>query len=246
MPRDLFGSGTAPTALTRAFSRYTVLGSLALHLVIIAVVLIVPLLADDVLPRPDMGRMQFVTPAMMPTPPPVATTSTPPRPQRAVNPDLPPIIIPTRIVDEQPATPTNASPFVPEGPALSSGTAIFDGFGSPDGKGAPPPPIIVAPRQVPTGPVRPGGLIREPVKTHHVAPIYPAIAQSARVEGTVQIEAIISTEGVVQQARVVSGSPLLSDAALSAVRQWRYTPTTLNNQPVAVIMTVTVKFTLQH
>ena len=49
-----------------------------------------------------------------------------------------------------------------------------------------------------------------------------------------------------QEAHVVSGSPLLSDAALSAVRQWRYTPTTLNNQPIAVIMTVTVTFTLNR
>jgi protein TonB len=76
-------------------------------------------------------------------------------------------------------------------------------------------------------------------------PIYPAIAQSARVQGVVIIEATIGPDGRVQDAKVLRSIPLLDAAALDAVKQWVYTPTTLNGVPVPVIMTVTVNFTLQ-
>ena len=75
--------------------------------------------------------------------------------------------------------------------------------------------------------------------------VYPPIAQSARVQGIVIIEATIGPDGKVRDAKVLRGQPLLNDAALSAVRQWEYTPTLLNGVPVPVIMTVTVTFTLQ-
>jgi protein TonB len=65
------------------------------------------------------------------------------------------------------------------------------------------------------------------------------------VEGEVEIEAVIGEDGRVREARVTRGKPLLDDAALAAVRQWAFTPTTLNGEPVAVIMTVTVVFTLR-
>ena len=76
-------------------------------------------------------------------------------------------------------------------------------------------------------------------------PVYPQIAQSARVQGIVIIEATIGPNGKVQNARVLRSIPLLDQAALDAVRQWEYTPTLLNGVPVPVIMTVTVNFTLQ-
>ena len=78
-----------------------------------------------------------------------------------------------------------------------------------------------------------------------VKPIYPAIAQSARVQGVVIIEATIGPDGKVQDAKVLRSIPLLDQAALDAVRQWEFTPTLLNGVPVPVIMTVTVNFTLQ-
>jgi protein TonB len=93
--------------------------------------------------------------------------------------------------------------------------------------------------------VRVGGLIKQPTKTKDVKPIYPPIAQSARVQGVVIIEATIGPDGHVQDAKVLRSIPLLDAAALEAVKQWVFTPTTLNNQPVPVIMTVTVNFTLQ-
>jgi protein TonB len=90
-----------------------------------------------------------------------------------------------------------------------------------------------------------GGNIRTPNKIKDVRPIYPSIAQSARVQGVVIIEAVIGPDGRVQDAKVLRSIPLLDAAALDAVKQWTYTPTTLNGVPVPVIMTVTVNFTLQ-
>ena len=93
-------------------------------------------------------------------------------------------------------------------------------------------------------PVRVGGDIKEPRRITSVAPVYPAIAQQAGIEGIVIIEAIIGTDGAVESARILRPVPLLDQAALDAVTQWRYTPTSLNGQPVKVVMTVTVTFNL--
>src|SRR6185295_3761944 len=106
---------------------------------------------------------------------------------------------------------------------------------------APPPP---PPPPPPAAPVRVGGNIKPPMKTKDVRPSYPPIAQSARVQGVVIIEATIGPNGKVQDARVLRSIPLLDSAALDAVRQWEFTPTLLNGVPVPVIMTVTVQFTL--
>ena len=96
-----------------------------------------------------------------------------------------------------------------------------------------PPPLI-----------RVGGDVRAPVKLRQVDPVYPAIARAARVQGTVVVECVIDPHGNVTDARVVSGPQLLQRAAVEAVQQWRYTPTLLSGVPVAVLMSVTVKFTL--
>jgi periplasmic protein TonB len=92
------------------------------------------------------------------------------------------------------------------------------------------PPIISRPMQ--------GYLI------HRVEPIYPSIAKVAGVQGAVLIKATISTEGKIEQAQVVSGSPWLSKAALDAIQQWRYRPYYLNDKPVEVETEITVMFTL--
>ena len=93
--------------------------------------------------------------------------------------------------------------------------------------------------------VRIGGQIPQPQKTTHVNPVYPPIAQSARVQGVVIIEAIIDRDGKVGYSRILRSIPLLDQAALDAVNQWEFTQTRLNGSPVPVIMTVTVQFTLQ-
>jgi TonB family protein len=91
--------------------------------------------------------------------------------------------------------------------------------------------------------VRPGGRIMPPKKIKDVAPVYPALAQSAHVTGQVTIEATIGEDGKVIDAKVVRSIPLLDQAALDAVRQWEYLPTMLNGVPVPVLVTVTVSFT---
>jgi len=93
--------------------------------------------------------------------------------------------------------------------------------------------------------VRVGGQIKAPTKTRNVQPVYPLIAQSARVQGVVIIEATIDPSGRIADTRVLRSIPLLDQAALDAVRKWEYEPTLLNGVAVPVIMTVTVNFTLQ-
>jgi TonB family protein len=87
-----------------------------------------------------------------------------------------------------------------------------------------------------------GGAVRNPTKIKDVAPVYPAIAKSARVSGTVQIELTIGLDGKVADWRVVKGVPLLDEAALDAVKQWEYTPTRVKGVAVPVIINVAVNF----
>ena len=104
----------------------------------------------------------------------------------------------------------------------------------------PPPP----PPPPPPAPVRVGGDIKAPNKIHDMRPVYPQVAMAAKVEGIVIIEATIGKDGHVTNAKVLRSQPLLDQAALDAVSQWQFTPTLLNKEPVEVIMTVTVNFTL--
>ena len=94
--------------------------------------------------------------------------------------------------------------------------------------------------------IRVGGDVKEPKKIKHVAPVYPEDAQKAKVQGIVILETIIGTDGTIQEAKILRGVPMLDKAALDAVMLWQYTPTLLNGEPVEVIMTVTVTFTLNE
>ena len=107
-----------------------------------------------------------------------------------------------------------------------------------------PPPAMSQPEGA-QEPVRVGGNVTEPTKVRHVPPVYPPAARRMRAQGVVILETVIGTTGAVEDVRVLRSVPLLDDAAITAVRQWRYTPTLLNDVPVPVVMTVTVNFTLQ-
>jgi TonB family protein len=96
----------------------------------------------------------------------------------------------------------------------------------------------------PPGAVRVGGSIRAPAKTKDLKPVYPPDAHQARVQGVVVMEVVIGADGRVSNARVLRSIPMLDQAALDAVQQWEFEPTLLNGQPVPVIMTVTVGFSL--
>lgn len=104
-----------------------------------------------------------------------------------------------------------------------------------------------APARANREPVKIGGNIRPPRKVVDVRPIYPESMRDAGVEGTVQLSALIDSEGRVASVRA-SGSqahPELAKAAADAVRQWQFTPTLLNGDKVEVLMTVAVAFSLQ-
>ena len=92
-------------------------------------------------------------------------------------------------------------------------------------------------------PLRIGGQIQAPQKIKDVKAMYPAMAKSAGVAGTVTIEATIGPDGKVIDATVLRSIPLLDQAALDAVRLWEYTPSLLNGVPVPVLVTVTINFT---
>ncbi len=99
----------------------------------------------------------------------------------------------------------------------------------------------VAP-SVQAGPARVGGEVREATRTTYVEPVYPEIAKRAGVSGAVILEAVIDPDGNVTDVNVLRSIPLLDEAAMDAVRQWKYQPTLLNGVPVPVVMTVTVNF----
>jgi protein TonB len=234
VPRDMFGDVTNPTIKVGSQKWYTVPLSIAAHVVLFGAIIIIPLMAADVLPTPPT-MMAFVG---APPPPPPPAPAAAPKPVEVVNPNAAPVEAPKEIVAEAPPATTGVTG-VPGGVEGGVPGGVMGGVvgGLPEAPPPPPPP--------PTAPVRVGGNIKPPTKTRDVKPVYPPIAQSARVQGVVIIEATIGADGRVKEAKVLRGQPLLDQAALDAVKQWVFTPTLLNNVPVPVIMTVTVNFTLQ-
>lgn len=93
--------------------------------------------------------------------------------------------------------------------------------------------------------LRVGGKVQESNLVHKVTPEYPAEAKAARVQGAVRFAAIIDREGDVANLQLTSGHPLLVDAALRAVKRWRYKPTLVNGVPVEVVTTIEVNFELE-
>ena len=132
----------------------------------------------------------------------------------------------------------NTGPYIPGEPISGDPHGISNLFG--DSKGfilpAVPPPTIAHPLRL--SHISEGNLIRK------VQPAYPALARSARIQGTVVLQAIISKQGTIENLTVVTGHPMLAPAALEAVRQWRYRPYVLNNEPVEVETQITVNFSL--
>ena len=101
-----------------------------------------------------------------------------------------------------------------------------------------------SPQPPPPAPVRTGGNISPATKIRDVPPVYPPAAAAARLQGVVILEAVIDPSGRVADVKVVRSVPLLDEAAITAVRQWEYTPTLLSGVPVPVVLTVPVIFKL--
>jgi TonB family protein len=164
-----------------------------------------------------------------------------------------PFNVQTAMMNEQLNAPRKISADLKKGsqespaPASGFGTAGMEGLGSSGngmasaafaGQNRSNPRVEMAPKVSISAGVASGLLIRK------TTPLYPIIAKNARVSGTVVLQARISSSGTIKDLRVVSGSAMLQQSALDAVRTWRYKPYMLNNQPVEVETTVNVVFTL--
>lgn len=208
----------------------TLMLSIVVHVIAACALVIAPLYATDTLPEPRSATEFIqVVPVAPPTPPPVRLDRAP---RVAANRDAAPIEVPDGIRAEEPFEPVN------DAIELDSSAIVF-------GRTDVPIADLVPPPATPPPPVRVGGEIRPPQRVTDIAPVYPAIARAARVEGIVILEAVIGEDGAVRDVRVLRSLPLLDDAAIDAVRQWRFTPTLLNGRPVPVVMTVTVAFKLR-
>jgi protein TonB len=244
MPRALFDQVLVAPAKRRSRPWVTV-GSVLLHIAALLALFVWPLTAAVALPG-----VHTPLPAMMlastelPSPPPEVT---PPPPTEAptpiANPDAAPVEAPDAVLPEVDRPPVSTVPPVPGGLPGAGSASAFTGLLSDRSLGTglqqpPPPPVPPAPRRV-------GGEIEEPARIVYKAPVYPQIAVSARVEGTVILEATIDAQGLVKNVTVLKSVPLLDRAAIEAVQQWRYTPTRLNGQAIPIIMTVTVTFSVR-
>jgi TonB family protein len=97
----------------------------------------------------------------------------------------------------------------------------------------------------PAAPTPIGGDVKQAKLIKSVPPIYPALARSQRISGNVQIDALIDAQGNVTTMKVLSGSPILHQSALAAVKQWKYEPAMLDGKPTPMHLTVTVQFRVQ-
>jgi periplasmic protein TonB len=231
MPRDLFGDVTRPSISIGNRKWYTVPVSLLSHSIVITMFVVLPILAAPYMPAVlDGGRIDY-TEIIVPPPP-----SAPRPPRSESKPVADPNAFPVETPDGfKPEPPVEVSP-------VETTCCVVGGIDDLD-RELVPPPVIVKPAAQPD-PVRIGGTIRNPIKLRGNDPVYPAIAQAARVQGIVILEATLGPDGRMVNARILRSVPLLDQAALEAVRTWEYTPTMLNGVPVPVIMTITVQFTL--
>jgi protein TonB len=245
MSHDLFVTG-GPGSRVRTRQSSLVVASVVVHVAVVAALVVVSILLPGVVPVPraaglawDAGpRLVRLTDIPLPPPPASTRRTTTAAPASAAVASPVPLEAPAGVQADEPASAYSAGAGVPWGVEPGGAASLGDVGGAT----LEPPPAPMPPRT----PVRLHAGIQPPVKIHDLAPLYPAVARSARAEGIVILEATIDTRGDVVAARVLRSVPLLDAAALDAVRQWRYTPARLNGEPVAVVVTVTVNFTLER
>lgn len=219
----------------RTRSRGWMLATFTLNGSVLLALVLLPLIYPQALPSLDM-------PLLMTTPaPPVAETK------------LRPVPVQTNAADTRSIENIQAPPRIPTyiargdeprdpGPINLGDTAqLGTGTSSADNPWSEHPPVVVEPQR-PKSPVPVSLGVMSGLLYQTVRPVYPIIAQEAHVEGTVVLQATISKNGTIENLRVTSGPVLLQQAALDAVRQWRYRPYLLNGQPVDVETTVNVIF----
>lgn len=216
--------------------------SLLLQIALMCLLMLIPLIYSESLPSAQLKGVLVGPPAPVATPHGMAAKLQPNAvAHRFVAPQLfSPKTIPRQvnnIEDAAPALDIAGTTAEGNGPGELLSNVI-----GPTPSNAPP---LAAPKpKGPGGPVRVGGRVAQANLIERVQPIYPALAKSARVQGTVEFTATISKEGAIENLQLVRGHPLLVNAAREAVLKWRYRPTLLNGQPVEIITDIVVNFTL--
>ena len=227
-------------------SRYTTIVSFILQILFIAVLVLIPLIYTEALPK-----QQLMTFLVAPPPPP------PPPPPPAATPVVKVQKIESEIDDGQLRTPTAIPKKIAmikeeEAPPPSSGVGVVGGVpgGMPGGQmggvigGIISSTPVAVPKVATPQRVRVSQGVTEGLLMKKVQPQYPALARQARIQGAVVLQASIGKDGNVQNLRAVSGHPMLTPAAIEAVKQWKYRPYFLNGEAVEVDTTITVNFTL--
>jgi periplasmic protein TonB len=216
-----------------------------IEVMVIGVMVIIPLVHSEALPKASLFILSMPAPPPAP-PPPAAAPRVPVQKISVEDLEKEPPVIPKTIpkFKPQPAAPSSdigvvgSVPGLPGSPSdgvINSLIAIT---------AAPPPPSPAKP-QTP-GRIRRGGVVEEANLIYGPKPVYPQLAKMARIQGTVRLQALIATDGTIKGLKVMSGHPLLVKAALDAVERWRYRPTLLNGQPVEVETEVDVNFALEQ
>lgn len=220
----------------------TTLVSFILEAIVVIILILIPLMFTEALPKGQLMTFLVAPPPPPPPPPPPAAVKIVKQVETdIVNNQLrTPTKIPKqiKIIQEEEAPPPSAGVVggVPGGVPGGSANGVIGGIISST-------PVAVP--KVAVQRVRVSQGVTQGMKVHDVTPQYPQMAKIARVQGPVVLAAVIGKDGTIQGLRVVSSaSPLLNQAALEAVKQWRYRPYILNGEPVEVDTTITVNFTL--
>ncbi|HEX8879935.1 MAG TPA: energy transducer TonB [Candidatus Acidoferrum sp.] len=225
--------------------------SAGLQLLFLAALLLIPLYFTQALDVQQLNKTLLVVPPPAPAPPPLA-------PARSVAPKartsavratlVVPKVIPNHIahVRGEPNEEDLAAAI-----DLGAGAGVAGGVagGIPGGQlggvlgGASSGPVRPeAIDSAPKVPVRVGGKVKRPRVLFAPGPVYPLLARQARISGSVVIDAVIDTQGNVVEMQAVSGQPILTMAAMEALRRWKYEPTILGSEPVPVRLLVTITF----
>ncbi len=235
-------------------SRWSVMLSTALQLLLVGIALLIPLINYYELPAADF--VSFLTappPPPPPPPPPAAIVQVKAVPKEFDSGALTqPVAIPDKvaIIEEDIQAPSagiaGVVGGVPGGSVGGQIGGVLGGIITAAASNAPPPPPPPPPvkKKAPPKRIRVGGNVAKARLTRQVRPQYPQLARQARIQGTVKLSAVIAKDGTIQKLEVMSGHPLLVPAALAAVKQWRYRPTLLNGEAVEVLTNIDVNFTL--
>lgn len=215
--------------------------ALILHVGSLAGILAAQYWAIEDMPEPPL-QVSFLMAAAPPPPPPP-----PPPPAAPKAPEAPkPVPVPTPQVEI--VQPIEVPDIIPEPPAeaVSDGVEGVEGVEGGVEGGVAGGVVGGTPNSVSDEILRVGGEITKPERLGGASPAYTELARKARIQGVVIVEAIIDKEGKVTNVRVLKGLPMgLDQAAVDAVKSWRFKPATLNGRPVSVYYSLTVNFRLQ-